>query len=153
MEYLFSLLLDIFGFWWGKVNIKQYHYFRIESTRVRVLSQSDSRIAIRVTDSRFLKNSMLIRARLLQLIHKLMKQGMKQGDSYLSHMDDPLVKNCGKQSVSHFSCKQTKFLFNILKDERIRSFYHLVSALKNFQKKEIKTNEKVLGSSYHTLSS
>ncbi len=67
---------------------------------LRVLSHGNSRIAIRVADLRFLKNSVLIRARFLQLIHKLMKQVMKQRDPYLSHIDDPFVKNCGKQSVS-----------------------------------------------------
>ncbi len=62
-----------------------------------------------IHESRFLKNSALICARFLQLIHKL----MKQRDPYLSHTDDPFVKNCGKQSVSHLSCQQTRFLFNI----------------------------------------
>ncbi len=48
-----------------------------------VLSPSDSGIAIRVADSRFLKNSVLIRARFLWLIHKLIWQSL-ESPSYTS---------------------------------------------------------------------
>ncbi len=36
------------------------------------------------------------------------------------------ILNCGKQSVSCFSCQWNRFLFYISKDEQIWNFYHLV---------------------------